>query len=217
MKLSRARSCGGTVLCRARRWRVGSIAIRGSLLRNLKARPCLLRGVQVDVEAQAFQCPPCISLGSQLAYRADNNISRSAAAIGAGLPPTEEPDQIAVLALDSRKTSFLIPCASRPFSASPHTSKSASRLNTSHRDCRTCGLSSTRRTLLISRPSLDDGCNAKPFRPEMAKRCKSLSDGLLESCRSSEELLLMSRDGGPYHPDLGPGYVASRAAPIESR
>ena len=55
------------------------------------------------------------------------------------------------------------------------------------------------------------------FRPEMANGCKSLSDGSLESCRSSKELLLMSRDGGPYHPDLGPGYVASRAAPIESR
>src|SRR5258708_37138948 len=74
-------------------------------------RTCLLGGVQVDVNAQSFQRMPCIPLGSQFAYRADDNLLRSAPAIRVGLPPTKEPNQIATLASDLRQTPFLIPCS----------------------------------------------------------------------------------------------------------
>jgi hypothetical protein len=77
--------------------------------------------------------------------------------------------------------------ASRPFSASPHTSKSASRLNASQSACRTSGLSSTTRTLLI-RAYAGSGSNPKPFRSEMARDASPRRTVCWKLCRESRTI-----------------------------
>jgi hypothetical protein len=65
--------------------------------------------VQINVQPQRIELAPCICLSSELAHLADYNFLWPTLAMWIGLSPTKEPNLIATLALDFRKTSFLVP------------------------------------------------------------------------------------------------------------